>query len=629
MSTRIKELEREIEHHNYLYHVEDKPIITDAEYDMLLSELRELDPNHRLLTSIGGAPKGTFRKVKHTAPMLSLSKATLLEEVEKWLGTYDELLLQPKMDGLSLALRYKDGKLIQAITRGNGTEGDDVTAQAKMINDIPQKLAQKISIEVRGEVFMKHSIFKKLQKKGIEGANCRNMAAGSLRQKDASITKERELSFVAHDVVGEKFEAELNKMTLIQSLGISSVPYSLVHKNELKAKFKLWEKQREVLDFDIDGIVLKLNDYKLQEKLGADHHSPKWAIAWKFKAEEGSSILREVEWNIGREGCLTGVAIFDPVQCAGATITRASLHSADAIERLGINIGDKIIISRRGDVIPHVEGVLQKNNKGTLEFPKTCPSCESNLIRDGAFLFCKNPECKSQQVRAFDHWKQETGMDFLGKKSIRRFVKEGLLKDVADLYTLKDKKEQLLALDRAGERSVEKVISTIEAKRELDLGVFLAALGIESLGTRIGIKLANKFKTLKRVREATITEIDEMEGFGDLVSKDIVEGLKSKSELIDKLLSVGVKVKEAKEVKVTANSLQDKHFCVTGKLEHFSREGIEEKIQEYGGVVAGVNNKLDYLITNTPDSGTGKNKKADELGIKKITEEEFLKMVGE
>ncbi len=695
---RIKKLREEISRLRFLYHVKDDPSVTDDIYDSLNKELRRLldeypqfidlnAPENR----VGGKPLDKFVKVKHDIRMLSMSDVFSFPEVTDWETRISKLInkthsyfCELKLDGLSASLIYKDGIFVEGSTRGDGFIGEDVTENLKMINSIPLKLKAPYPkfLEVRGEVVMLKKVWENLNKKYIkEGkqpfANTRNAAAGSLRQLDPSIAKERSLDFFAWDILQiqdtaykSSIKNHSDKHNLIRDLGFQIAPYEKKVKNlkEVFSFIKDIEKVRPELPYGTDGVVVSIDELDLQDSLGSVGKAPRYMVAYKYEAERATTIVSDITVNVGRTGVLTPVAHFTPTLVAGSTVSKATLHNMDQINRLDIRIGDTIVIQKAGDVIPEVVLVLDKMRTGKenkFKMPEKCPVCESNVevrslgnkessfrnglaelppskknllrgdprtLRKEAFFvskavssvafYCTNKHCPARSRRGLQHFVNIFEIYEIGPKILDRLKDEGLISDAADLFTLE--KSDLSGLERFGEKSADNIISSISTHKKVSLWRFIYALGIIHVGEQTAHDLADKFGSLEKIMKASRENINNIENIGGVVSESIVSFFTDKSNLhfIDKLIENGVKIyhEKAKSLK-----LSGKTFVITGTLLGMSREDVKKKIIGSGGSVSSsVSSKTSFVIVG--DKPGSKYTDAKKLNVKILTEEEFLKI---
>lgn len=619
------------------YYNKGNSSVSDAVYDNAENRLKQLRPDSKVLTLVGVPEKSCFPKITHDIAMLSLDKKYKVEEMEKWRQGKDATG-SFKIDGNSLKLYYKDGKLDLAATRGNGKVGADVTPNARTVRDIPLELPDNYTGEITGEVYMRNSVFKKHVariKKDIEHfkakpddlpVSARNYASGSLRQEDPKVTYERELNFLAYGLSTKKFTLK-TKIELFLKLREQGFQIPVVQKpsdKSLAERIKSLESRRTSIDYDIDGLVFEFDDLDYQESLGVTRHHPKGKLAFKWQSEEAISELVEVECKVGRTGKLTFTGIVKPIALSGATVRRFTLHNYEHIEKNDIRIGDDILITRSGEVIPKFLKVQKHNNGEEIKIDK-CPECDEIVVRESCDLVCKNPDCSGQSLQRIIRFIEVAEIEEVGKKNVAKMHDAGLLSTAADLYRLK--KEDIIKLDKMGDRSSEIIIENIEKRKELALSQFLTSLGIKGLGRSAGEILEDNFKDLEAVRELTYNDID-ISGIGNVTASQIVDGLAENKELIDDLLTV-IEVKVKQDSKQGSGSLNGLSFCVTGKveIEHngvtYSKRGqIEKTIKSEGGKIKSVSKDLDYLITDEV-SNSSKYLKAEKLKINIISGQEF------
>ena len=663
--TRVEKLREIINQHNYQYYVLNDPAVPDAEYDRLMQELISLEKeNPELVTKdsptqrVGAIPLDSFTEVKHAMPMLSLNNAFDEEEMAAFDRRVRETLEQDqikyvgetKFDGLAVSLLYEDGVLTQAATRGDGTTGEDVTQNARTIWGIPLSLQSEIfpkRIEVRGEIYMTHQAFDKLNekqkaKKEKLFVNPRNAAAGSMRQLDSRITADRELSFFAYSVgqiEGDMWSPEITchseMLTRLKTLGLPVSPETivLVGFKACLLYYRAIEKCRSNLDYDIDGVVFKVNDFRQQEIMGFVSRAPRWAIAYKFPPEEELTQVLDIEIQVGRTGALTPVARLEPVFVGGVTVTNATLHNEDEIKRKDVRVGDTVIVRRAGDVIPEVlKVVLERRPDKTEAFklPSKCPICDSDVEREegeAVFRCSGGLYCSAQQIQAIIHFASRRAMniDGLGDKLIEQLVEKGLIKNVADLYGLTQ--EQLAELERMAEKSASNIIEALKKSKETTLDRFIYALGIREVGDATARTLANHFGNLSAIRSATQEALEGVADIGPIMAKHIVTFFlqNHNQEVINDLLTAGVHWQDV-EIK-TEQPLQGKTFVITGTLESMKREEAKQRLLELGAKVSGsVSKKTDYVIAgNEPGS---KAEKARQLGVEILDEAGFLSLIG-
>lgn len=664
---RIKELRELINYHNYRYYVLDDPTISDAEYDKLVSELQQLEeafPDLKTPDSptqrVGYPPAEKFNTVPHTIPMLSLDNVFNEEEfvafdkrIKKFLNIGENELIEyvgePKLDGLGVELVYENGVFKVGSTRGDGFIGEDVTLNLKTIPDVPLLLRQDPSLmipprlEVRGEVYMEKKKFAILNKRrGEKGeplfANPRNAAAGSLRQLDPMVTAKRPLNvfFYAVGVIeGMKFNTHWEILQALEKWGfrVNSRNRLLLGVDEVIRYYKEMSELREELEYETDGIVIKVNRIDFQERLGATSKAPRWAVAFKFEAKQATTVIRDVVFNVGRTGAITPVAIFDPVKIGGVEVTRATLHNEDEIKRKDVRIGDTVVVQRAGDVIPEVVSVITSKRKGTekrIIFPETCPECGAKIIRiegEAAHRCTGGLSCPAQLKESIRHFCSKEGMDIegLGEKIISQLVDKGIVKDIADLYLLK--KDDLLRLERMGSKLADNILNAIEKSKETKLEKFLYALGIRNVGEHLARVLAREFGSIDNIMKLSVEELMKIKEIGPIVAESIYNFFREKrnNQVIQKLFKAGVRIKKEK-TEEKKGVLSGKTFVFTGTLSGMTRSEAKKKVEDLGGNVASsISKKVDYLVVGSEPGS--KLDEAKKLGINIITEEEFIKMI--
>ncbi|WP_066057810.1 NAD-dependent DNA ligase LigA [Robertmurraya korlensis] len=655
---RVQELHVQLNQLNYEYHVLDQPTVSDAEYDQLLRELINLEETFPQLKSpdsptqrVGGAVLDMFEKVQHQSPMLSLGNAfgeqDLLDfdrRVRQAVGDHISYVCELKIDGLAVSLRYENGLFIRGATRGDGTIGEDITSNLRTIKSIPLRLKEPVSIEVRGEVFMPRKSFEALNllktERGEElAANPRNAAAGSLRQLDPRIAASRNLDIFLYNIadVGETGVVSHSAgLDLLEGLGFKTNKErrTCATIEEVISYVKEWTEQRPNLPYDIDGIVIKVDSLAQQEELGTTAKSPRWAIAYKFPAEEVVTTLKAIELSVGRTGVVTPTAILEPVRVAGTTVQRASLHNEDLIREKDIKIGDQVVVKKAGDIIPEVVNVLVESRTGAEEefhMPTHCPECESELVRleDEVALRCINPKCPAQIREGLIHFVSRTAMniDGLGEKVISQLFAEKLIEDVADIYKLTF--DQLIQLERMGEKSVNNLIEAIEASKANSLEKLLFGLGIRHVGAKAAKTLAQEFETIDRLAAATAEELTAINEIGEKMAESVVAyfELEEVNELMEELKAAGVNTTYLGPKRVVVENIDHffagKTIVLTGKLEQLSRNDAKEQIEAFGGKVAGSVSKKTDLVIAGEDAGS-KLTKAEQLGIEVWNEERLV-----
>lgn len=624
----VEELEKEVRKHNELYFVEHAPIISDEQFDKLVEELKRRKPDSTVLQQIGSDLTPVGVKVAHEIPMLSLDKCYDDKTIESWAAKFKGgIVASPKIDGLAVSLKYgKDGSLVQAATRGNGFEGEEITANAKFVKVIPKKIGIK-NVEVRGEIFMPLSIFNKDYKDQF--ANPRNLAAGAIKQKDPRKTGAYRLAFCAYDILGSSAATETEKRSILEAEHFPLVPGMQVDRNKLRKPFDEYMRRRSDFDFETDGVVYRADRIDEQDRLGSTAHHPRYAIAYKFQGDSEVTLLEDVEWSVSRTGAITPVAIVKPVVLSGATVTRASLHNVGMMRKLGVTRGAKVVMMRRGGVIPNLEEVVEKKGK-TIDVPKRCPSCGSLTELRDDFLYCTNSKsCVKSKIGELEHFVKTIECDGFGVKLIEQLYENSLVTDPSEFYTLT--KDQLLRLERMGDTLAAKLLKNIAERRELDLDVFLRSLGIRELGKHAAKILAEEFGTLDRVLKVTEEELSAIHTIGDVIAKEVVEGLKAKRPLIDKLRK-HVKVKGT-ATRRRGGSLSGKSFLFTGTMLAMERKKAQHMVEEEGGNAAqGVTKDLDYLVVGDGGGAGSKLDKAKKLQkkggkVEIISESKFLNMV--
>lgn len=655
---RVIELNEQLRNYGHAYYVLDKPVVPDAVYDQLLNELIELEnlypdlifpdsPTQR----VGGTPLSNFKKVQHERPMLSLSNVFNEDDLRDFdkrvragAGESIEYVCELKIDGLAVSLHYENGKFVRGLTRGDGRVGEDITVNLRTVRSIPLKLKEPVSVEVRGEVFMPKSSFHALnedrEKQGEElFANPRNAAAGSLRQLDSKIAAKRNLDVFIYGIGGDGETYGLNNhdesLSYLSELGFKANTERKVCKTveEVLEYIETWTAERGKLSYEIDGIVIKVNRFLHQQDLGFTAKSPKWATAYKFPAEEVMTTVRDIELSIGRTGVVTPTAILEAVAVAGTTVQRASLHNEDLIRERDIRIGDKVIIRKAGDIIPEVVRALVDMRTGDeqpFEMPTECPACQSELVRiEGEVaLRCVNPKCPAQIVEGMVHFVSRNAMniDGLGEKVVEQLYREGLIQDISDLYALT--KEQLLELERMGEKSASNLIDAIDASKSNSMERLLFGLGIRHVGERGARILSEQFGSMDSLMQASLEELVAVHEIGDKMADAIVTYFEKQEvvALVERLRERGVNLSYTGtivRVEEGANAFAGKKIVLTGKLENMTRQEAGERIEALGGKLTGsVSKKTDLLIAG--EEAGSKLDKAQDLGIEVWNEERLL-----
>jgi len=660
----IEELREKLRYHEYRYYVLDAPEISDAAYDRMMNRLKELETAHpelvtadSLTVRVGGAPREGFSTVRHARPMLSLDNAFSYEALRDWdkrvrEGSGQEkieYIAEHKFDGLSISLQYEDGVLVRGVTRGDGTTGEDVTPNVKTIRSIPlrvdaavlKKIKLRADFEVRGEVMMTKKAFEALNRRQEETGgkifvNARNSAAGAVRVLDPATTAARRLDFFAYYLLVDgkvPFAKHSESLQALKQLRFrASDDWKLCAGVEaVTAYCDDWDAKREKLAYEIDGVVVKVNSIAIQNELGFTSKAPRWAIAYKYPARQETTVVNDIIVQVGRTGTLTPVAVLEPVQVGGVTVSRSTLHNMDEIERLGLQIGDTVLIERAGEVIPHVLKVV-KEGKGRKPFrmPKHCPECGSTIHHvEGEVAYrCVNAACPAKRKESILHFagRHAMNIDGLGDKIMDQLVDKGLVKDVADLYALKE--DAVAGLERMAEKSAQNLLEEIEASKKNSLARLIYALGIQFVGERTGQLLAEHFSSLEELAAAKEEELEEVPEVGPKVAASIVEFFSEAAnrQLIKKLNKLGVHP-TAEKRKLKSDKFAGKSFVFTGGLANRSREEAGEIVQQHGGKVSGsVSKKTDYAVVGT-DPGS-KYEKAKELGVTILSEGEFERLVG-
>lgn len=662
----LETLRQTLRKYEYHYHVLDNPLVPDAEYDRLMNELKNLEWQHpEWITPdsptqrVGAKPLEGFTQITHELPMLSLDNAFSDEELDGFLRRIENLIAQdpekmtfccePKLDGLAVSILYENGSLVQAATRGDGTTGEDITVNIRTIRNIPLKLNLEnppARLEVRGEVFMPQKGFNILNERALEKgektfANPRNAAAGSLRQLDPKVTRQRPLELNAYSIGIYESDDELpsTHYERLQWLKIIGIPVNgeirlATGREELLKFYAEIQSKRPNLGYDIDGTVLKVNDIALQEQLGFISRSPRWAIAYKFPAQEEMTVLNDVEFQVGRTGAITPVAKLEPVFVAGVTVSNATLHNGDEIERLGVVIGDTVIIRRAGDVIPQIIGVVKERrpeNAKKIHFPTACPVCESAVIRvEGeAVARCTGGLfCAAQRKEALKHFVSRKAMDIdgVGEKLIEQLMARELIHTPADLFKLD--LTSLMRLERMGEKSAQNALNSIEKSKSTTLARFLYALGIREVGEATALNLANHFGTLAAIREANLETLTQVQDVGEVVANHIFRFWQEPHnvEVVEDLIKQGVHWQDVVQVEIADNPLKNKNVVLTGTLTQLTRDEAKALLQSLGCKVSGsVSSKTDYLIAG--EKAGSKLTKAQELGITVLSEQDFVNLI--
>ncbi len=662
VAKKINKLRDSINYHNYRYYVLDQPEISDAEYDLLMQELIDLEEKYpRFITPdsptqrVGAPPLEKFETVTHSIPMLSLENAfneqearEFDERVKRFLKTEKsiEYVVEPKVDGVAVELVYEDGKFTVGSTRGDGYIGEDVTQNLKTVRSIPLTLLQRVApapsrLEVRGEVYIGIKAFKELNEKRMKDglslfANPRNAAAGSLRQLDSKITAERPLDIFCYGVglaVGRTFKTHFEILDTLAKWGFKVNPHirRCAGIDEAIEHYNRIEEIHHDLPYEMDGTVIKVNSLSLQDRLGAKTKSPRWALAYKFKAVQATTRIIDIKVQVGRTGALTPVAVMEPVVVGGVEVSRATLHNPDEIKKKDVRIGDTVLVQRAGDVIPEVVMPIPSKRRGgerLFKMPKNCPVCNTPVERpqDEVIPRCPNPRCPAKMKESIIHFASKGAMDIdgMGEKLVNQLVDKRLVKDASDLYYLT--LDQLANLDRMAEKSAQNIIGAIEGSKKTTLTRFLYALGIRHVGEHIAQVLADNFRGLNGIKEAKEEELTNIEEIGPEMATSIVSFFRDENNLriIKRILSSGVRFEEKREA--IKPGLSGKTFVFTGALESFARDEVKRMVQELGGLIgSSVSRKTDFVVVGKEPGS--KFQKAKALGIKILSEDEFKKLM--
>lgn len=644
--------------YSYDYYVEDNPQISDTEYDTLYKQLEKLEqeyPEFILDNSptqrVGDRVLDEFEKVIHKVPMLSLSNTFSIEDLRDFDSRISKLssdnsieyICELKIDGLAISINYENGKLVSAATRGDGMVGENVTENIKTIFSIPKTLKTKKSFEVRGEVYLPKKSFELLNKEREENnevlfANPRNAAAGSLRQLDSKITAKRRLSAFIYSVVGdENINSQKMALTVAADLGLPVNPNFKLCKtiDEVVDYIMYWEEHKQDLPYEIDGIVIKVNSYSLQEEIGSTQKSPRWATAYKFPEEELATKLLDIELSVGRTGIITPVAVLNPINISGSTVSKASLHNKDIIDELDIHIGDMVVVKKAGEIIPKVVRVVEELRLANSEkyvMPNICPSCKSKTFtKEGdPFTRCLNSDCPEQNIRKIIHFasREALNIEGLGDKVVATLYEKGIIKHTIDLFSLD--RNKLVELERMGDKSVDNLLNAIENSKQSSLDKVIFALGILNVGKKAGKILAEYYKNLTNFSKATVDELLELPDIGLITAESIVDYLSNDNNLrfINELIEIGMNPQYEIQNKNTDNIFSGKTIVLTGKLVELTRNEAKEYLERFGAKVTGsVTSKTDYVIAG--EKAGSKLAKAEQLGIQVLSEDEFIDIMKE
>jgi DNA ligase (NAD+) len=659
----IEALSRKILDHDYRYYVLAQPAISDEEYDKLMRRLQELEGQYpAFITSdsptqrVGGQITKEFPVVSHTVPMLSLSNTYNEDEVRDFDRRIHEALenepyqfvCELKFDGIAVSLLYRDGIFVQGATRGDGTQGDDITQNLKTIHSIPLRLRPvrngPRTLDARGEVFMKRADFQRMNEERLLAGekafvNPRNSAAGTLKLQDSKLVAHRPLNFVAYFLRTDDIEllGQYENLQLLRNLGFPTSEQSKICQSfeEVIEYWKEWEHRRDELPFDIDGIVVKVNSLRQQERLGAVAKSPRWAVAFKFASRQTETQLKAIRLQVGRLGTITPVAELEPVFLGGSTVSRATLHNEAYIKELDIRLNDMVVVEKGGDVIPKVSGVkFDKRQSGSkiFRFPSQCPACHSKIFRpEGeANYYCENSECPAQVKGRIEHFASRGAMDIegLGEAVVEQFVQLGLLKNCADLYDLHTRQDSILSFERWGKKSTQNLLDAIEKSKTRPFSRVLYALGVRHVGASIAQLLVDNFNTIEQLIAVTETDLQSLQGIGPQIAESVVRFFADShnQHIIHRLKNAGVQMIEKKKRVRTSQQFSNKNFVLTGSLASMTRGEAKQRIEALGGkVVSSLSKNTDYVIVGT-DAGS-KLEKAKTLGILLLDEQKFLNML--
>jgi len=659
IAEKIAALRKTLHEHNHRYYLLDAPVISDQEFDQLLRELQDLEEAHPEFYDpnsptqrVGGGVTKSFETVAHRFPMYSLSNAYSKEELEQWeerirkvIGLHEkiEYSCELKFDGVSVNLTYENGSLIQALTRGDGAQGDNITTNIKTINTVPLKLYGDYPpfFEIRGEVILPWEGFHKMNEERAQKGeplymNPRNTASGSLKLQDSSLVAQRPLNCFLYAIAGDQLpvKTQFEALEKARSWGFK-VPESAKCVQSIDAVFdfiQYWEKARKSLPFEIDGIVIKVNRFDYQRELGFTAKAPRWAMAYKYQAEQVSTVLKGIQYQVGRTGAVTPVAQLEPVVISGTTVKRASLHNADQIEKLNLHLGDQVFVEKGGEIIPKITGIAAPNPGGEkVLFITHCPECSAPLVREEgeAQHYCKNEiSCPPQIIGKIQHFISRKAMDIegLGGETVVLLYQEGLIRSVDDLYRLN--KDQLLPLERMAEKSVTNLIEGIEKSKEKPFDKVLFGLGIRFVGETVAKKLAKRFGSIEELKKASLEEFIQTEDIGERIAKSLVAYFSDpkNQDLLYQLQIFGLQLELKQTTLALHSQFSGKRFVVSGVFESFSREDLKKEIEDLGGIiVSSISSKTDYLVAGV-GMGPSKKAKAEQLGIPLLNEQEYIQL---
>lgn len=664
IQNRIESLVKELNGHNYNYYVLAQPTISDYEFDKKLEELSALEKEYPEFQDpdsptqkVGGDITKEFQTVKHKWPMLSLGNTyneqdlkEFDERVRKAIGDNFEYVCELKFDGLSISLTYENGKLLRAVTRGDGTQGDDVTTNARTIQTIPKTIkgsGYPEMFEIRGEVFMHKPAFERLNSERLENnevpyANPRNFASGTLKMQDSGEVAKRPLDCFLYFLYTDKliYNTHWESLEAVKHWGFHICEHNTLCRNieDVLNFVHVWEEKRFGLSYEIDGIVIKVNNYNQQQELGFTAKSPRWAISYKYKAQEVETILEKVSYQVGRTGAVTPVANLKPVLLAGTTVKRATLHNANEILRLDLHEGDTVLVEKGGEIIPKiiaVNTVKRRAGAAPIVYPEVCPECESNLIRQEgeAVFYCPNDEaCPPQIIGKMQHFISRKAMNIegIGAETVETFYRKGLIEHISDLYTLYEKQDQLKQLDRFGEKSITNMLEGIELSKQMPFEKVLFGLGIRYVGETVAKKLAAHFKNIDSLMNASLSELTAAEEIGERIAASLIEYFSEPrhTEQIDKLRLHGLQFEAAEtSVELQSTKLEGTSFLISGVFENYSRDELKDIIESNGGkILSSISAKLDYLVAGV-NMGPAKLEKAVKLKIPMISDTELIEML--
>jgi DNA ligase (NAD+) len=667
VALRAAELREQLHYHIYRYNVLSAPVITDAEYDLLYNELKAIEREHpELITPdsptqrAGSDLSEDFAKVRHPAPILSLSNAYSMDDLRAWeernlkllpAGTQLSYTLEPKLDGLTIVIHYENGVLVQAATRGNGIIGDDVTANVRTIRNVPLRIPVNPDgppppqrLVVRGEVMFLTKDFEALNKRQLEQGlplyiNARNTASGTVKQKDSRMTASRALTTYVYgivELVGITLDKQWDMLEYLRDMGFTIGPGSAFYPtlDHIIQQIPTWESRRDSLEFEIDGVVIKVNDLRIARELGVVGKDPRGAIAYKFPAREATTKLTDVVFTVGRTGRVVPNAVLEPVHIGGVTVSSASLHNFDIVRNLDVRVGDTVVVQRSGDVIPYVVGPLvdlRTGDEKPISPPETCPFCGTRILRDDGAVdyYCPNRHCPERVFRQVTFFVSRGAIDIdsMGPQTVKTLIERQLMRDVADIFTLQ--REPLLELEGFADKKVDKLLASIEAAKHRPLAQVITALGIDGVGSTVAAALAARFGSMEALSKATAEEIDAVEGIGDVLAQSIAAWFADEfnRQLIDKMRLAGV-VMQDEGITRAGNQLEGKTFVLTGTLPTLSREQASDLIEAHGGKVIGsVSKKTSYVLMG--DSPGSKADKARQLNVPIIGEDDLRRLVAE